>query len=660
MKSANIFIAVCLSAATATLNASDNVGDAVRSAVHNVSPSVVRIQIIGIPDRSGAVASRTTTGVVVSEQGEVVSSSFGFGGQIAGVFVEDSQGERYAAELVAQDHLRKLVLLRCETDRLQVPSWSKKLPQVGAWSVAVGRFYPTQTPSASLGVVSALNRIHGMAIQTDAKVSPVNYGGPLIGLNGQLFGILVPLAPGNESIAVSAGVEWYDSGIGFAVPAAGVDESVAFLRTGKDRYQGLLGIQMDGANPLSETLTISEVVPKSPAALAGMKPGDIIVAVADIPATRVGILESLLKRSAAGDSVDFSIQRGTERIDVAATLTRTLPTPQSGWIGVVPISALVPAEESNGVDGVNDDSQPVGVRCRIVAGSAADEAGVPSDTVVMKVNDKDITSTAQLHSMLRQVEAGSNWTLECTTAASPADSQSFQLSAAAKPEDQNLNDLKDTVAMIRDSQPAASEITWEAKSSDLNDDTHLWMLAPADRQKGLELGVVILLQDDPPVTDSLKHSWQKFCVRDRLVLAVVSRDNGLPVNQPRVLARVVSEASKFGTLDQGRIVLVAGNSHSEFVGQSVASPRLRPLKLAVFLNCRPVIDSRSSVSIRQKRPSILFVTNQSNAETRALLSASVTSLRSDGANVMLAVQDSEQKEVPADVISNWLWTRKIH
>ena len=66
---------------------------------------------------------------------------------------------------------------------------------VGQWAIAVGRTYDSPEPSVSVGIVSAVNRVWGKAIQTDAKVSPVNYGGPLIDVAGDALGVIVPLSP---------------------------------------------------------------------------------------------------------------------------------------------------------------------------------------------------------------------------------------------------------------------------------------------------------------------------------------------------------------------------------------------------------------------------------------------------------------------------------
>src|SRR5438045_3720475 len=83
-------------------------------------------------------------------------------------------------------------------------------------ALALGRTWASADapPSVSVGIISALDRIWGKAVQTDAKVSPVNYGGPLVDVQGRVQGILVPASPRGQD--ETAGHEWYDSGIGFA------------------------------------------------------------------------------------------------------------------------------------------------------------------------------------------------------------------------------------------------------------------------------------------------------------------------------------------------------------------------------------------------------------------------------------------------------------
>src|SRR5205814_158981 len=87
----------------------------------------------------------------------------------------------------------------------------------GQWSIALGRTLDPKRdspPAVSVGIISAVNRIWGKAFQVDAKISPINYGGPVIDVQGRVQGILVPASPKGDDEA--AGYEWYDSGIGFA------------------------------------------------------------------------------------------------------------------------------------------------------------------------------------------------------------------------------------------------------------------------------------------------------------------------------------------------------------------------------------------------------------------------------------------------------------
>ena len=110
-------------------------------------------------------------------------------------------GSRAAAQIVARDHSRMLVLLKVNTsEKLTVPAAAPRGEMtVGQWAIAVGRTYEQPQPNVSVGVLSATNRIWSTAIQTDAKISPANYGGPLIDIQGRVLGVLVPLSPQKQA-----------------------------------------------------------------------------------------------------------------------------------------------------------------------------------------------------------------------------------------------------------------------------------------------------------------------------------------------------------------------------------------------------------------------------------------------------------------------------
>ena len=269
-----------LFAAAAPLVAADDVSQreeqAIKAAVERVAPSVVRIETFGGLERIGSLLIGTgpTTGLIVSADGYIASSAFNFVQKPSQILVHLPDGTRLPATLVATDHSRMIVLLK-----VKLPA-GKELPvpvaapqdaiAVGQWSLAVGRTYESAKPSVSVGIISAINRIWGKAMQTDAKISPNNYGGPLVDIEGRVMGVLVPLSPmASDELA---GVEWYDSGIGFAVPLEGINKMLPRLEKGEDLYGGLLGISMKGMNIYDDEAELAAVQPNSPAYQAGLKP----------------------------------------------------------------------------------------------------------------------------------------------------------------------------------------------------------------------------------------------------------------------------------------------------------------------------------------------------------------------------------------------------
>ena len=131
--------------------------EAFRQAVRHLAPSLVRIQTVGGVDRVGGMLAATaaTTGVVVSEDGWIVSSAFNFISKPTSILVQLDKA-RYSAHLVATDRMRMLTLLKVDASGLK-PLRSDGHPtvRVGQWAIAVGRTYDSPEPSVSVGIVSA-------------------------------------------------------------------------------------------------------------------------------------------------------------------------------------------------------------------------------------------------------------------------------------------------------------------------------------------------------------------------------------------------------------------------------------------------------------------------------------------------------------------------
>lgn len=339
---------------------------AITAAVEAVSPSVLRIETFGGLEQVDGqlIGSGPTTALAVSEDGYALSSAFSFVQQPASILAILPGGERAAAEIVGRDRSRMLVLLKVhlpEGQRLVVPPLVPRGEMaVGQWTIAVGRTFDAAAANISVGILSARDRIWGKAIQTDAKISPNNYGGPLIDIRGRVLGLLIPLSP--QAHDEMAGAEWYDSGIGFAVPLVDILPHLDKLKSGEELQPGLLGINLKGSDIYALPAEIAAVQAKSPASRAGLKAGDVIVQAAGEEIVRQAQLRHVLGRYYAGDRVPLVASRGQQRVEATVELVDKLEPYQHPFLGILPRRA--------------DDGQP-GVVVRFVyPDSPAAEAGI--------------------------------------------------------------------------------------------------------------------------------------------------------------------------------------------------------------------------------------------------------------------------------------------
>jgi serine protease Do len=363
---------------------------AIKAALARVTPAVVRIETVGGLERVGQllVGTGPTTGLIVSPDGFIVSSAFNFVQKPDSILVTLEGGSRRAARLVATDHSRMLVLLKVETEaKLPVPEFVPESEmRVGQWALAVGRTFEPSQPNLSLGIVSALGRIWGKAIQTDAKISPNNYGGPLVDIAGRVLGVLVPMSP--QANAEMAGVEWYDSGIGFAIPLETVLRMLPKLAQGQDLYPGLLGISLKGADVFGEPALIAAARATGPAYKAGFRAGDTIVEAGGRAVTRQAQLKHQLGRLYSGEKIHVVATRGDERLDRDVELAEKIDPYEFPFLGILPIRPWA-GEKAAGlvVRYVYPDSPAAtaGIKPGDRIGSFAGQAVEQTDTVVQKL-----------------------------------------------------------------------------------------------------------------------------------------------------------------------------------------------------------------------------------------------------------------------------------
>ncbi len=393
-----ILVAAPVPLRTASADPSDLIRlqqQAVRAAVEHVGPSVVQIETIGGTEKVGQllIGTAPTTGLIVSAEGDIISSAFNFVQQPASILVTLPDGQRRPARIVARDRSRMLVLLKVDSEMpLAVPTAApRESMEVGETAIAVGRTFSPSQLNLSVGILSAKNRIWGKAVQTDANVSPANYGGPLVDLQGRVLGVLVPLSPQDETEI--AGNEMYDSGIGFAVPLLDIQGQLARLQQGEDLFRGKLGIELKNPEGLDPDSVIGVVKLKSPAAEAGLQSGDRILAVNGTPTPRYSQLRHALLPLYAGDTITLEVQRGEQQLEFSANLVAEIPPYEHAFLGILPTR--------------RDSVQGVGVRF-VYPDSPAERAGLRAGDRWLKLSDATLESADQARLALAGYEPGAS------------------------------------------------------------------------------------------------------------------------------------------------------------------------------------------------------------------------------------------------------------
>jgi serine protease Do len=559
--------------------------EAMKQAVARVAPSVVRIETVGGLERVGNVLIGTgpTTGLVVSEDGFIISSAFNFAQKPSSILVGLSDGTRTPAKLVATDHQRMLVLLKITVEeKLPVPDFvPEDQMQVGQWALAVGRTFESAHPNVSVGIVSALNRVWGKALQTDAKVSPANYGGPLVDIRGRVLGVLAPLSP--QSTGEVAGVEWYDSGIGFAVPLAHVNRVLPKLKAGEDLHPGIMGISLTGKDIYNEPATVMACRPNSPAAKAGFKASDRIVEIDGQPIERQAQLRQQINRHYAGDSLHVVVMRDKERIERDVTLVDHLAPYQRAFLGVLPRRDLPatdahvaekgtekssdkpgeppadkPADQSKDAPPENAKEKaaekPAGVVVRYVyPGSPADKVGVKAGDTIVSVDGAPVANREALLELAGGLEIDQHVALVVRRGEETIDLKA-QLVAETADVPAELPPPRERREKVEGERPHVG--SFAVKIPEFANNCLAYV--PEDYDPQVQYGVVVWLH--PPggfKDDELVAQWKERCGKnDLILLAPKSADSAkwLPT-EAAFVRKAIDEIRNSYHCDPARIVV---------------------------------------------------------------------------------------------------------
>src|SRR5579872_6854898 len=366
----------------------------------------------GGPDGGGSIRERSLgSGVVVDAKGYILTNRHVIekADRIRVKFVDDAPGVQHDAKVIGSDQETDLAVIKVDMDRpLPVAKMGNSdSMQVGDWVLAVGSPFGLQA-TVTAGIVSAKgrnivpNRQFQSFIQTDAAINPGNSGGPLVNMEGEVIGINTAILTDTNAYA----------GVGFAMPSNTIAQVYNQLTGPEHRVErGSIGIEFNAQeNPAIARvyggqggITISSVVPGSPAERAGLKVGDTIFAVDGKSIKNGDELVSDIAGRKPGSKVTLGYFRNGKKDEAAVTVADRAKlfasrlgeqeeggeqsTPKQSKLGAT-VRDLTP----DMADRLNVPSGQGVVVQEVKPGSFADDVGLTRGDVILEINKQKVNS----------------------------------------------------------------------------------------------------------------------------------------------------------------------------------------------------------------------------------------------------------------------------
>jgi putative serine protease PepD len=294
----------------------------------SVAPSVVTIS--STSQSEAGSGESVGTGIFLTATGEILTNAHVVEGATKIQVRLYNETEPRTGKVLAADAGNDLALVKIEGTNFKAAQFADpKAIRIGDAVIAIGYALNLDGgPSVTTGIVSALNRtittengaLNGL-IQTDTAISSGNSGGPLVNYKAEVVGINTAVARGDNSTAAN--------NIGFAVSTKEVLRVVELLRkqaNGEKRKEGYLGVGLSDRDDGGQGAVIANVQSGSPAAKAGVKEGDVVLAINDEPITgRAGMI-AIVRDALPEETITMKLERGKEIITVKATLTERTTT----------------------------------------------------------------------------------------------------------------------------------------------------------------------------------------------------------------------------------------------------------------------------------------------------------------------------------------------
>jgi serine protease DegQ len=369
-------------------------------------PEELRRFFGNIPDQPAQPFEGLGSGVIIDATKGYVLTNNHVINQAQKISVQLNDGREFEAKLIGSDKQSDIALVQIQKasklTAIKIAD-SDKL-RVGDFAVAVGNpFGLGQT--ATSGIISALGRsglsMEGLEnfIQTDASINRGNSGGALLNLNGELIGINTAiLAPGGGNV-----------GIGFAIPSNMAKIlSDQLIQTGEVR-RGLLGIRgTEMSADIAKAFNldtqrgafVSEVMPGSGSAKAGIKAGDVITALNGNRLNSFAELRARIATSEPGSKVKLGLLRNGKPMTVEVTLDKSTSASASAEL-IAPALRGAALSDGHLKDGVTQGI----VIDNLEKGSPAAQAGLHKGDVIIGVNRERVRTIAQMRKIMESKPA---------------------------------------------------------------------------------------------------------------------------------------------------------------------------------------------------------------------------------------------------------------
>ena len=282
----------------------------------------------GMP-HAGREAVALGSGFIIDAGGLIVTNNHVVGNaDKITVILQDNT--RHPGTVIGRDEKTDLALLKIDVGDKKLPfvAWGDSdKSKVGDWVVAVGNPFGLGG-TVTAGIVSALGRNinegpYDDFIQIDAPINRGNSGGPTFNLHGEVIGINTAIySPSGGSV-----------GIGFALPSNTAKNIIQQIRENGHVTRGWLGVAIQGITPaIAKSLgmdpdrptgaLVASVTANSPAAKAGLKPGDVILSAQNQPIKSVHDLPRLVAKAPIGEKFDLQVRRNGKEMTLSANIAQ--------------------------------------------------------------------------------------------------------------------------------------------------------------------------------------------------------------------------------------------------------------------------------------------------------------------------------------------------